>query len=72
VGCTNTILLQIGRFEPATEFVHPTGRNPVRPSLELEKAVERMRKRNLTTLPVTARMACWSACSASRTPKGRW
>jgi hypothetical protein len=25
VGCTNTIPLQIGRFERATEFVHPTG-----------------------------------------------
>ena len=29
------------------------GPSTVRPSLELEKAVERMRKQNLTTLPVT-------------------
>jgi Mg/Co/Ni transporter MgtE len=42
-----------GDDDASVEDAMTLGPSTVRPSLELEKAVERMRTQNLTTLPVT-------------------
>jgi Mg/Co/Ni transporter MgtE len=42
-----------GDNEVSVEQAMSAGGSTVRPSFELERAVERMRRQNLTTLPVT-------------------
>ena len=42
-----------GEDDVSVEQAMSAGPSTVRPSLELDRAVERMRRQNLTTLPVT-------------------
>jgi Mg/Co/Ni transporter MgtE len=59
VNAENVVLGRLGRAalagreDVSVEQAMSAGPSTVRPSLELDRAVERMRRQNLTTLPVT-------------------
>jgi Mg/Co/Ni transporter MgtE len=55
----------------SVEEAMSAGPSTLRPSLELERAVERMGCQQLTTLPVTTSTGVCSACSSQRRPSGR-